>query len=1394
MSKTLKRVIIGLLAAGLVCTAGWFIIREYATGLGFVPSDKTQELRANQVLFDGDQSDSKTTPGEGGQDSSLWERDENGENEQDPLGADGADFLFEGGQMQEDLATGAVSMGGNTSAGEDQSGSGAGGTLPDHIFDVSGDGSSNGENGTIINGGTTGGNTGENGNNSGNNGDNGNGGNNGNNGGASQLPDPAPDKSNPPMGDNYGVINKPYSEGTTPSLDAEGNVQVVITQGYSSDPTGSSLYSGQTVTQKQIYYSLYTYVRGADGSNYLWGADAFEKYVRIDSVSFDGGQTWTDQFPVTIPKGLERGDMLIRASWRLTENDDWTQLEVPYMPMQNRVMVLDQKVTDTLDASMILNSERQYPQDGEITNLLYYMPRLQPMGEDLTYLLPGWEEDGQLVDWLYVAREAGRHILEPADMVPVPKGFRVQLEIQWLNNNGEVDITGTNLAYLQTLVGVDTDGIRTFAQTGVLTVPDYVQAVDFPAGAVEDVDCLRIPETVLYVADGGIEVGRAYIVAESNEVYASSDEGVLMNKAQTQMLAVPTKIKTLTVPETVEKVALQSSNNVRKLVLESQTLEQLPEIDYKNLSDCTIVVADELMGQFLRSDPTVFAASTGNRIAMASTPQVTYSVEQNAIVSSTGRLWGLVMSQAQSVNLSDNVAVVGADSLREDESLRMLVMPRSGQDVTLEEGCLSGSGVQDILCYSAEQLRSVSQQMEKAGASEEVRVGLRAVSLEGYDYYTAVVDGEERTVLLAAPSDVWEFNGTVTAQDGSPVTIHVIGNNAFNGCGDLQWVELPESVYRIGFEAFRDCTGLEGVLIENKDSITVGFNALKGCSELRFVGSNAKNAVFEDDYAPTAENTSFGGFIPKDAVGYPAQWECSWGSDEDGTYDVLTLNGTARAMGGGRMLVALREETSYNFEDGTTETNYVVRKVMRTSQVVPEHVLFPDTVRVIWDNAMRQSDSLAGGFDVNWSTLDAAAENDYGLGGRMIIGNSAFAYGGLTGDVVLPKDCTVCDNAFKGCQSITSIDVPSSDWGMIALGADIFNDCPRLKTARFGDMYQSNGLYTGLFTGCDSLTDIYLDGTGIPMLIMESKYVFQFNYSWDTDYETQHLRIHIPGTPGTEDYENRVLNYATGWRYMFGGYNGGMDVNPYQQMWNDVQMELMDWETFELPEDEVVDAEVKTRLTAYENRVRTMLGADTVTEPSYFYPYRLVDGTYLWLIGAPSNVEQADLSGEGLGLPTGWALDYISTGAFAGADALQYVTIPDTLVGIQTNAFNGSYSGALTLEFLGSDPTQLMLDEEGTPFSFGVADENLRIIVPYGAKQAYLDAWQYPLLGYADEGSLFFSLMFEHEDWSVDDINAEIDRLTAVTCQRLDGMITEAEEITFPDWPDWPDFPDWGED
>ena len=72
-----------------------------------------------------------------------------------------------------------------------------------------------------------------------------------------------------------------------------------------------------------------------------------------------------------------------------------------------------------------MNISNQYPKKGSFVNLF----RLQYdyLGEKkLTQLFPGWEENGKLVPGFYAAT-TGRHILEPADMVPLASGYTIVL-------------------------------------------------------------------------------------------------------------------------------------------------------------------------------------------------------------------------------------------------------------------------------------------------------------------------------------------------------------------------------------------------------------------------------------------------------------------------------------------------------------------------------------------------------------------------------------------------------------------------------------------------------------------------------------------------------------------------------------------------------------------------------------------------------------------------------------------------------------------------------------------------------------------------------------------------------------------------------------------------------
>lgn len=72
-----------------------------------------------------------------------------------------------------------------------------------------------------------------------------------------------------------------------------------------------------------------------------------------------------------------------------------------------------------------MNISNQYPKKGSFVNL--FCLQYDYLGEKkLTQLFPGWEENGKLVPGFYAAI-TGRHILEPADMVPLASGYTIVL-------------------------------------------------------------------------------------------------------------------------------------------------------------------------------------------------------------------------------------------------------------------------------------------------------------------------------------------------------------------------------------------------------------------------------------------------------------------------------------------------------------------------------------------------------------------------------------------------------------------------------------------------------------------------------------------------------------------------------------------------------------------------------------------------------------------------------------------------------------------------------------------------------------------------------------------------------------------------------------------------------
>lgn len=121
---------------------------------------------------------------------------------------------------------------------------------------------------------------------------------------------------------------------------------------------------------------------------------------------------------------------------------------------------------------------------------------------------------------------------------------------------------------------------------------------------------------------------------------------------------------------------------------------------------------------------------------------------------------------------------------------------------------------------------------------------------------------------------------------------------------------FPESVKKIAYKAFEDCIGLQGILINSTDTITIGNDAFSGCDTLRFVASNALEGIFEDGYTPyISDNCSYYScqyyfYAPTGCVGYFDG--CLSFTEEFGvaSYDLVNIGGDAK------MLYGLDEEGS----------------------------------------------------------------------------------------------------------------------------------------------------------------------------------------------------------------------------------------------------------------------------------------------------------------------------------------------------------------------------------------------------------------------------------------------------------------------------------------------------
>lgn len=1085
-------------------------------------------------------------------------------------------------------------------------------------------------------------------------------------------------------------------------------------------PMEDAIYDGQMLDAWTLFCAMDVHWSDDKGLYYLaCSKDEFATfpYFRINS--------WTNAAGEQNPALCSSQPLTVSVSLRLSQAAAWTTRNVTIQPAQSCLFVVGQP--DSMGQRNVIWSTLRSKENllGVNTQEAFMKQAGRVDSEGyLNALLLGWRENEAAVPYFYTLTP-GRHVVVPGDVVSLDPAYKVRFQGYALDEDYRFDDdpTSPNNSRLQTLVDVDESVVSVDDGAETLRVPQGVQAVDAYTdsrqreGFTWRINNLELPSSVYYVnVNAGFQVLDAYRVASDNPVYAATDEGILTSRDGKEYLGVPYNTRELDVPADITHVVIPDRNKLDRVVLHASKEGDLPQIDVSNLQDCTLVVDDAVLLDFITEHAGELENAYGVCVSPASDTNVQLMYSQGLVYNIKSRFEGdlcYVLDTGSNIALVQISNTIMKGAFAGNTSVDTLVlMPWFDDKVTLKDGSLAGGSVRTIVCATDEQVAYVEQHKAAAGAPN-ARVIKMSLSQDGYLYYTSA----GKTILLSAAGDEdgnlpATFDGTLLTDDGKQLQVDSIAPYAFSGDTELKFVNLGEKTSIIGRNAFENCHNLQGVFIGTPDSIEVGADAFKGCTGLGFVASRAKKGVFATTENPNPAGCTW--YAPDDELqGYDSRFVTI-----DGIYDFACD--------------APSDDTAllYGYYDDDEEGKPSI--LLGAPSVLNGTIdLLPSTIEIFGGYSLSGAKDLPGAFegtggawDIDWTSAPNLAYID----------RYAFRNSGIAGDlnIDLPdNDIYVGVSAFDGCTNLASVSVHAAT---IEISDQAFTNCPRLASASFvadtkGDYDAATGagsrnyLASSVFGNDANFTNLTV-GTGIATLGYPSPGVgFFLDGATSAEEETGRIRLCVPA--GMEQ------DYLNAWVYGFVGYD---DYDAYfeEVYWN----MYMDFYMGMGPEPTVesIEAQMAKNLLEPENRLRTMMGlplveASTVIQVGDDAPesneWKIEDngdGTAT-LVSAPSDIERADLASVLTG-PT-----EIASNAFSHCSNLTEVTLCDKVVGIQSGAFMGC--GGVTVALPAGCPLpELLGGMETMPFSFG---GNVTLDVAEADRESLLKTWSRQMVGVATD-------------------------------------------------------------
>lgn len=836
------------------------------------------------------------------------------------------------------------------------------------------------------------------------------------------LQDPTPQKG-APMGD------------TTFFTQFSGAAGVVDPGKVEIAPKEDAIYDGQMLDAWTLFCAMDVHWSDDIGLYYLaCTKDEFATfpYFRINS--------WTNAAGEKNPTLCSNQPLTVSVSLRLSQDVAWTTRTVVIQPAQSCLFVVGQPDSSG-QRGVIWSTLSSKENLLGVNTQEAFMKQAGHVDSDgcLNALLLGWRENEAAVPFFYTLTP-GRHVVVPGDVVSIDPAYKVRFQGYALDEDYRFDDDPTcpNSSRLQTLVDVDESVVSVDGGAETLRVPQGVQAVDAYTddrqreGFTWQIDNLELPSSVYYVnVNAGFQVLNAYRVASGNPVYATTDEGILTSHDGQEYLGIPYNTHELDVPADIARVVIPNRNKLNRIVLHASKEGELPQIDVGNLQDCTLVVDDAVLLDFITEHTDELENAYGVYVSPAGNPNVQLIYSQGLVYNMDSRLESdlcYVLDTGSNIALVQSSNNIMKGAFAGNTSVDTLVlMPWFDDKVTLEDGSLAGGSVRTIVCATDKQVAYVEQHKAAAGAPD-AHVIKASLSQDGYLYYA----NAGKTILLSAAGDEdgnlpRTFDGTLLTDSGKRIEVDCIAPYAFSRDTELMFVDLGEKTSEIGRNAFENCRNLQGVFIGTPDSIVVGADAFKGCTSLSFVASRAKKGDFA-----TAENPNPAG--------------CTWYAPD------------GELQGYDSRFVAINGIYDFDFDTPSDDTVLLYGYLDGDEKGKPSILLgapsvltgtidlLPSTIEIFGGYSSSSAKDLPGAFegtggkwDINWSSAPNLAYID----------RYAFRNSGIAGDLNIDlskNDIYVGVSAFDGCTNLTSVSLHAAT---LDINDQAFANCLRLTSASF---------------------------------------------------------------------------------------------------------------------------------------------------------------------------------------------------------------------------------------------------------------------------------------------------------------------------------------------------------